>query len=419
MPDELNLGSVPDADNASLDYKAAGEVIDDNTRAWKTYYDDYGGFKPPLTAGKLVTARVIVAENQAALARVVAARGKTAGPWNDGQAYAGMATLADMKLNPERGLCNLLMLAAMVAHSDGDDEQAVGWVDDILAISDAGQNRPSLIAHLVAVGAGAVATETTCTIASDLHVGKNRLSRATILRFINRLEDERAMDAGRQIAWRSERIMGLNAFRGFADGTMVANGQSGGKAFGYLIKPFVLEDARLYAAHLQGVMLADAAPDWPAAQKLLPTSLPNAVAARPYLHLLTSILLPSLDKAIKVDYRARTQRRLAAVALAARLFAADHHGQLPSSLGDLVPAYLPAVPMDPMSGNPMLFKSDPPRVYSVGDDGIDDGGVPVDPTIPNYKHPRGDIVVFLVTQPPKKSTTVPALRAGRPGKAGG
>jgi len=91
-------------------------------------------------------------------------------------------------------------------------------------------------------------------------------------------------------------------------------------------------------------------------------------------HLFVSILAPSFEKAVKVDFRARTQRRLALVALAARLYAADHNDQLPASLDDLVPNYLPAIPMDGMSGKPLLFKTDPPRVYSVGDDGVDDGG---------------------------------------------
>jgi len=54
-------------------------------------------------------------------------------------------------------------------------------------------------------------------------------------------------------------------FRDVANGTDTSVGK--GKAFGYLVKPFVLGDARLYADHLQGVMLADVAVDYPAAQK--------------------------------------------------------------------------------------------------------------------------------------------------------
>jgi hypothetical protein len=37
-------------------------------------------------------------------------------------------------------------------------------------------------------------------------------------------------------------------------------------------------------------------------------------------------------------------------------------------------------------------------MYSVGDDGVDDGGVPVDLNIPTRLNPRGDIVVYLETQ---------------------
>ena len=97
-------------------------------------------------------------------------------------------------------------------------------------------------------------------------------------------------------------------------------------------------------------------------------------------------------------------RRIAAVALAVRLYRADHAGRWPESLGELVPTYLPAVPIDPFAagGRPLRYLRDTPGwdippalaaaessyipppgtgpflggpvVYSVGQDGIDDGG---------------------------------------------
>jgi hypothetical protein len=56
------------------------------------------------------------------------------------------------------------------------------------------------------------------------------------------------------------------------------------------------------------------------------------------------------------------QRRMAATALAMRLYELDH-GQRPESLGELVPRYLPAVPEDPFVENGQTIR------YSIEADG--------------------------------------------------
>ena len=67
-----------------------------------------------------------------------------------------------------------------------------------------------------------------------------------------------------------------------------------------------------------------------------------------------------------------------------------------------VPAYLPAVPTDPLSGGSILYKADPalPRIYSVGEDGVDDGGVEenFDFSGPS-RTTKGDIVANLKLRP--------------------
>jgi hypothetical protein len=49
-------------------------------------------------------------------------------------------------------------------------------------------------------------------------------------------------------------------------------------------------------------------------------------------------------------------------------------GALPESLEVLVPAYLEAAPVDLFDGNPMKYSQERGIVYSVGSDGVDDGG---------------------------------------------
>jgi hypothetical protein len=67
-----------------------------------------------------------------------------------------------------------------------------------------------------------------------------------------------------------------------------------------------------------------------------------------------------------------------------RLYRVEHNGNFPPRLDDLVPVYLKAVPADPMASGTALgyFDGNPkapahandPIVYSVGDNGTDEGG---------------------------------------------
>lgn len=68
--------------------------------------------------------------------------------------------------------------------------------------------------------------------------------------------------------------------------------------------------------------------------------------------------------------------RVARTAIAVERYRLAHHDQLPDSLTETVPAFLPAVPSDPYSGRPIRFvKIDRGyKVYGVSFDRVDDGG---------------------------------------------
>jgi hypothetical protein len=67
--------------------------------------------------------------------------------------------------------------------------------------------------------------------------------------------------------------------------------------------------------------------------------------------------------------------------LALRLYELDHDQQLPATLEELVPVYLTAIPRDPYSTGPVLYRriaGDIPTalVFCIGENGRADGGVP-------------------------------------------
>jgi len=81
----------------------------------------------------------------------------------------------------------------------------------------------------------------------------------------------------------------------------------------------------------------------------------------------------------RYDQRPTALHRLLTADLAVRLYRFEH-GNDPESLDALVPALLPAVPIDPYSGRPLLYHKDVPgasRPYSTGPDRDDDHLQPV------------------------------------------
>lgn len=80
------------------------------------------------------------------------------------------------------------------------------------------------------------------------------------------------------------------------------------------------------------------------------------------------------------------------------------HGRLPAALGDLVPAYLPAVPGDAFDhGKPLRFLAGEDRftVYSVGRNGADEGGEDRDGVA------KGDDIPFTILLPNAPRGIVP------------
>jgi hypothetical protein len=88
------------------------------------------------------------------------------------------------------------------------------------------------------------------------------------------------------------------------------------------------------------------------------------------------ISLPNLSKAADLAVRGETERELTITAIALRRFQI-RNVVLPKTLDDLVPTFLSQLPYDPMSGGPLSYRlksSTDFCLYSVGEDGRDDGG---------------------------------------------
>jgi len=97
---------------------------------------------------------------------------------------------------------------------------------------------------------------------------------------------------------------------------------------------------------------------------------------------LAAILAPAIGRSYEAEWRVRTQFDIARTAIAVERYRLAN-GRLPAALQDLVPAFLPEVPMDYFANgeDPLRYRQlgeDSYVVYSVGRDGEDDQGVEMD-----------------------------------------
>ncbi|MSU59078.1 MAG: hypothetical protein EXS35_13075 [Pedosphaera sp.] len=97
-----------------------------------------------------------------------------------------------------------------------------------------------------------------------------------------------------------------------------------------------------------------------------------------YRYLFSAIAIPNFTRAGQTCIRHETQRRLTITVIALERFRLSN-GKLPKELDALVPQFLSAVQIDPMSAKPLCYRTNADgsfTLYSVGEDGRDDGGDP-------------------------------------------
>lgn len=353
----------------------------------------------PFTPAELGRLQTYLQAESPSLAQARAAR---ALPGRDGAALGGQPLLARRWSGPPPSwqLVPLLHWQALYRHQTGDDAEAVEAVRDILALSDVTQRDTGYpYAAYMAGEVDHLAVNAVSQIAPTLGVQgdaaastrprQNAASAAQVGALIRELLDERPMQEALVRSIRLRRALALEALPSLTLGPGAPE----------LLKPAWKADAVNLMKRFDATVRAAGQPTYPAARATLPPPPPHRASR------LESVArgvsrFDELDRSLRWHYRRLGDRRLAAVALAARLYRANHAGDWPLTLESLVPVYLPAVPADPFDrqGGPLRYlltgpagtvsadgSSAPPAppgqagttgpvVYSVGEDGIDQGG---------------------------------------------
>jgi hypothetical protein len=129
------------------------------------------------------------------------------------------------------------------------------------------------------------------------------------------------------------------------------------------------------------------------------------VSSIPRWDILARMLLPSLSRAGELGERCRMQAMMTRLTVALGLYMADNGGRPPSRL-DQLGEWIPADDLvDPFSGRQFIYQAGPDswRLYSVGENMIDDGGTEGARREGDYvlRYPSDDVEPFV---PPEEKT---------------
>jgi type II secretory pathway pseudopilin PulG len=123
---------------------------------------------------------------------------------------------------------------------------------------------------------------------------------------------------------------------------------------------------------------------------------PRETVSRQMADVLLALLSPAIEASINAERRNQANRALFDLGLAL----ADHrdqHGSFPAKLEALAPKLIAKIPLDPMSGDPFLYRpaNGGYLLYSVGHNGKDDGGQTAD-----SNDGSDDLVITVPTKRP-------------------
>lgn len=414
LPADFHTAPMNPADNAAILLQAAADASPDTDEQWN-HLDAYV-LGTPLTTTEALRLRRVVASFETALRHASAATTRPAVDWGEAIPSPVLLHTGPDPYNDQRRLANFLGAAALFAHHDGDDARALGHVREMLFSSRATGRYPANVAHVASAGLADSATRILNQFAPTLRIARDQegaVAPDDVRTLINELLDENELNERLLVGLRGDRAWRYDALRSLADGVaplrMLRRTPPNELGWGddlqrIVLRPLLLDDARVMLRDIERVLACVGLPDWPTASDRL-NSRPSEIEGHYLRHFFGCALMPHYEYDIQCHYTDLTNRRLAAVSLAVRWYATDHGGKLPASLDKLAPSYLPAVPLDPMARQRRLgHVSDPrrPAVYSMGHNGVDDGGSDV-PICQGSDNPdpwvHKDVVVHLTAQP--------------------
>ncbi|HNQ23944.1 MAG TPA: hypothetical protein PKK06_12705 [Phycisphaerae bacterium] len=410
FPEDFLTEQVPDEDNAARVYDRALQKLV-LTTAGGVSLDDLLGW-PETFRDRPAEVRELVEANAEVFLLLEQARTRPTVGWNIVPNAACFDTATGgvfTTFQAHRNLSRLAYLAAWHHHEHGDDGRALVIMAAAVAHARAIARQPLHISQLVASACAGLHASLIEEIIPDLWSGdvpqgepKPPYQRERVRGVIAELLDDAPWQEGAVRGFLGERALLVEAAGHGLDLSGGAGGPRpltmGRRLVAWAVNPsYVLEvvaGMRLDRAIAQAMI----EPTYPAARGRL---LHERRGTSPWERWNAPLRLPydeDISSAPSSYYRSLARRRLAATALAIRWYAVDHGGR-PTTLEELVPGYLPAVPLDPLASDGSALRYCPaerrPVLYSVGENGIDDGGTTHVAPADRQRGHRDDMLFFL------------------------
>ena len=402
-PEDFDSPEIPDEENAVVFLLKAIDALDLTPEAFEFVDAALGSTVLEFESGEWTrvesdTARRIEARNAEALRLVRTARRAPRAAWGH-NFDSPVINVMFPKHSELRQLLKLLNALSMAASQRGDHHNAVQYIRDMLAIAEFLHEEPTLLGHLNArAGVRCATVRVEDALPLIRQFGLDTLPAPDGTRPVTRTDAEELLQAllgeSRYVSagpnkMRFERMLVCDLIRCITSGR--AEIQSLNSRLG-IVQPSRLEyllawpffpaffaDGHRAIEILSGYVEALASPNWPLAKRWFSGNEVDSKIGDWFIRPMTRAMgtIQGLGYFARLHYEGMTERRMAATAVAIRLFREDH-GRRPDTLEELVPKYLPAVPRDPMAEDdaPIRYlpNASPPILYSVSENGVDDGG---------------------------------------------
>lgn len=275
-------------------------------------------------------------------------------------------------LAPLRHSARLLAADALVAAESGDIGRGVDDIDAVLGLSDALQGEPLLISQLVRIAVAGIAFNS-MRLLPESGLAPEYYER--LMAHLAVADHREAFASG----FAGEAAI-MEVFFNDPEGIQLMSNSGDPIELGLvrlyaspLAAPLRNSDEAATLEILQQIQAAGALPFYEARPEI--DRVDERIDSLSFLQPISAMMLPALGRAMQAQARLEAMLDLAQLGLATEQFR-DATGNLPPALG-VVQEYLPgALPLDPFTGDPYVYRPTDPGflLYSVDQNLTDDGG---------------------------------------------
>jgi hypothetical protein len=394
---EARRAETPDKENSALHVMRVKRLLPPNWASSPPFTDLFLEENPPeaqLSPAQVKALQQELDKAAAALPQARKLKDMPRGRFPITYARDGISTL--LASHEARDVAYLLHNASLLRAQEGDADGALECCRAICNCARAIGDEPSLVSQLVRI-----ACRSTAVSDAERVLAQGQPSAPALLALQRALEEEE-LEPLLLIAMRGERALLDRLMAALQHGEFPLNKAFGGPGAGKReIAPVQFEEVmrnsplalkRERAALLRYLNEVVEACKRPSAERA--KRLGELAAESKNLPRIASLLVPAFHRVADAERRSRAELRGAIAALAAERYRVER-GAWPAKGAELVATgYLKAWLDDPFDGKPLRWKrlADGVVIYSIGEDGKDDGGnVHHDPV----RGPRTDVGVRL------------------------